>query len=129
MTERWKRHGKHIEPVIQVHSELFFGDQSGEILIGCSHHTHIDAMGMRAAQPFELLLLQNPQQLRLQFERNIANFIQKYRAAVCGLETAYLLRHGACEGALFVTEELAFEQSPGEWLRNSALRRVDPGAG
>ena len=111
MTERRKGNGEHIEAVVEIHSEQLLGDQRGEILIGCGHDAHVDAMGMRAAQPFELLLLQNPQQLRLQFERNIADFIQEQRAAVRRFETADLLRHGAREGAPFVTEELAFEKS------------------
>ncbi len=111
MTERRKRDGKHIEAVIKIHSEQLLGDQRREILIGCGHHAHIDATRIRAAQPFEFLLLQNPQQLRLQFERNIADFIQEQRAAVRRLETAHLLRHRAREGALFMTEELAFEKS------------------
>src|SRR5882724_12974137 len=67
-------------------------------------------MGIGAAQSFKLLLLQNPQQLRLQFERNIADFIQEQRAAIRRFETSDLLRDSSSEGALFMTEELAFEQ-------------------
>ena len=111
MTERRKGDGEHIQAVIEIHSEQLLGDQPGEILIGCRHHAHIDVTGIRAAQPFKLLLLQDAQQFRLQFERNVADFIQEQRAAVRRLETAQLLRHGAREGALFMTEELTFQES------------------
>src|SRR5829696_2847636 len=76
LTEWWKGDGEYIEAVIEIHSEKLLRDQPGEILIGCGHHAYTDAPGMRAAQALELLLLQNAQQLRLQFERNIADFIQ-----------------------------------------------------
>ena len=111
LTERRNGDRKHVQAVIEIHSEPLLGHQRGEVLIGCGHDAHIDATGMRAAQPFEFLLLQDPQQLRLQFERNIADLIQEQRAAVRRLETAHLLRHRAREGALFMTEELAFEES------------------
>src|SRR6266404_6344740 len=113
MTERWNGNRKHIEAVIKIHSEQLLSDQPREVLIGCGHHAHIDTMGIRAAQPFELLLLQNTKQLCLQFERNIADFIQEQGAAVRRLETAQLLRHSAREGALFMTKEFALEESQG----------------
>src|SRR5437879_11030067 len=109
LTERWNGKWKNIDAVVKIHSKFLFGHQRGEVLIRCSYHAHIDAMRIRAAQPFELLLLQNPQQFRLQLERNIADLIQKQRAAVRRLEAAYLLRHSTRECALFMTEELALE--------------------
>src|SRR5882724_1313840 len=111
MTERWTVYGEYIEAVVEIHSEQLLGDQTGEVLIGCGHHAHVDMTGMRAAQSFELLLLQDAQQLRLQLKRNIADFIQEQRAAIRRFEAAQFLRHCAREGAPFVTEELAFEQS------------------
>src|ERR1700682_2987060 len=74
-------------------------------------------MGIGAAQPLELLLLQDSQQFRLQLEGNVADFIQEQRAAVCRLETPDLLRHRAREGALLMTEELALEES--QWDRRT----------
>ena len=65
----------------------------------------------RAAQPLEFLLLQNTQQLRLQFERNIADLIQEQRAAIRRFETAQLLRHRARKGPFFMAEELALQES------------------
>src|SRR5258706_16398756 len=111
MTGRRNGNWNTIKPVIKIHSELLLDDQRAQVLIGCCHHAHIDTMRIRAAQPFKLLLLQDPQQLSLQFQRNIADFIQKQGAPVCRFETANPLRHSSSEGALFVAEELAFEES------------------
>src|ERR1700730_5890745 len=111
LTEWRDRDRKHIEAIIEVHSEQFVGDQLAEILVGRGHDAHVDMMGMRTAQPFELLLLQHPQKLRLQLEWNIAYFIQKECSAVGRLEATYLLRDGAREGALFMTKEVTFQQA------------------
>ncbi len=44
----------------------------------------------------------------------LADFIQKYGAAVGHFQFAFFLRHGAREGALLVAEQLAFEQGFGK---------------
>src|SRR5439155_18708292 len=56
---------------------------------------------------------QDPQELRLHFEWEVLNLIQKDRATVGQLEAADALRHGARERPFLVPEELAFEQSRG----------------
>ena len=66
-------------------------------------------MSPSAAQAFELLLLQDPQQFGLQARRNIAHLVQKQRPFVGQFETANLLRYGSRERASLVTEKLAFE--------------------
>ena len=81
-----------------------------EVRIGGGHQANIHLDGARAAQPLEFVLLQNPQELGLQLERNIANLVKKQRAAMGQLEAADALRDGAGERALFVTEQLAFQK-------------------
>ena len=54
------------------------------------NHPHIDLDCFRAAQPFELLLLNRTQQFRLQFQADVADFIEEERAAVRKLEPAFL---------------------------------------
>src|SRR3984885_1701893 len=67
-------------------------------------------MGTRAAQAFKFLLLQYAQKFGLQRQGNIADLIQEKRAFVCHLETADLLRDGACESALLMAKKFAFQQ-------------------
>ncbi len=65
------------------------------------------------AEALELALLQDAQQLRLQFERDLANLIEEDGALVGELEAADALRDGAGEGAALVPEKFAFEQTGG----------------
>src|SRR5260370_25964872 len=70
-------------------------------------------MGATAAQTLKLLLLQDPQQLRLQGKGNIPYFIQEQCPCVSHFETAHFLSHSSGEGALLVPEEFAFQQVKG----------------
>src|SRR5262249_46625043 len=51
------------------------------------------------------------QEFRLQLERNLANLVEKQRAAVGDLEPPDLLGDGAGKGAFLVAEELTFEEA------------------
>src|SRR5690348_3063275 len=73
----------------------------------------IHVLGPRAAQPLELPLLQDAQELRLQLQRNIANFIQKQRSLIRQLDPANLLSDGAGKGAALVAKQFTFEQATG----------------
>jgi hypothetical protein len=63
-----------------------------------------------AAQAFELLLLQYPQEFGLQCRRNVAHLIQEERTFVGQFETADLLRDRTGERTSLVAERLAFQQ-------------------
>ena len=99
--------GKHIQAIIKVGAKLAVRDLLREVSIGRGHQANIHMDGARAAQPFEFVLLQNPQELGLQFERNIADLVEKQRAAMGQLEAADALRNGAGERALFMAEQFA----------------------
>src|SRR5688500_12720906 len=101
----------HIEAIVQIAAELFVGDHLREVAISRGHETDVDADRPVAAEPLELLLLQDAEKLRLQLERNVSNFIEKQRAAVRELEPSDLLRDGARKRASLVPEELALEKS------------------
>src|SRR5262249_46059180 len=51
----------------------------------------------RASQPLEFSLLRHTQELGLQLQRDLADFIQKHGAVMGKLETSDPLRHGARE--------------------------------
>ena len=71
---------------------------------------HVDADGLAAADPLELPLLQDAQQLDLRLERQLADLVEEQRPAVRQLEPPLAPLHGAGEGALLVTEQLALDQ-------------------
>ena len=62
----------------------------------------------------------------MQFERYIADFIQKQRSLVRQLESSNLLSYGAGERAPLVAKQLAFEKAQEGWRRNSPLQTRDP---
>src|SRR5215471_6681738 len=67
-----------------------------------------------ASQTLELLLLQNAQQLGLQRERKIPDFIQKQCAGVGHFETANFLRDCSSKRTLLVSKEFALQQVEGD---------------
>src|SRR3984957_20372322 len=89
---------------------------------GCDH-TDVHPDGLRTAQPLELALLKHSQQLGLQTEGHVADFIQEERAVIGVLETPDALSDGASEGALDVTKELGFEQTRGKRPAVDGLQR------
>jgi hypothetical protein len=108
-----RRYGdrKHVQAVVQVVAEVLRFDHLVEMPVRRSDHSHVDSDRPRPAESLELLLLQHPEQLRLQLERDLAHLVQEERATVGHLETADLLRDGARKRPPLVTEELALEQS------------------
>src|SRR5690606_19398395 len=62
----------------------------------------------------DFTLLQYPQQFDLGGSRQIADFVEKQRAAIRDLEPAFLLRNRAGERASLVTEQFAFHQLLGQ---------------
>jgi len=49
----------------------------------CSgNNSHVHLVSPVAAKPLEFLLLQDPQQFRLQLQRDVAHFIQEERALI-----------------------------------------------
>jgi len=63
-----------------------------QIAVGGSYYPDVYAVGSTVSETFELLFLQDSQQLGLQCQRNIANLIQKERSLVGELEAPDFLR-------------------------------------
>src|SRR5260370_2351462 len=103
--------GKQVQTIGKITSELFFGDQLGEVGIRGRQYANIDALSASTAQALKFLLLQNSQKLGLQFERYIADLIQKQRSLVRQLESSNPLGYGACKRAFLMTKQLAFEKA------------------
>jgi len=74
LSQLWQGDGKHIQAVIKIAAEFIPTDQHPQIAMGGCNQADIDVMGSSASKPFELLFLQNPQQLWLQCQRKIPHF-------------------------------------------------------
>src|SRR6516225_7148298 len=70
-------------------------------------------MRSSTSQTLELLLLQDPQQLGLQRQRHISDFVQEQSPTVSHFKAADFLRKGPSKRAFFVAEEFAFQQVKG----------------
>ena len=71
-----------IQPVIQILAETALGDRLAQSHIGRRNDPHIDADRLTAADPHDLALLQEAQQMALQIHRHVADLVQEQRAAV-----------------------------------------------
>src|SRR5271156_3197060 len=79
----------------------------------CCNQADVAAMRPAASRTLAFLLLQDPQQLRLQHQRKIPYFIEEQCPRVSHFETAICPRDGPGEGPLFLPQELAFQQVEG----------------
>src|SRR5262245_7993689 len=101
-----RRHGKRydFQPVIQIAAKGTGGDRLIEVPIGRGDEPKVDADAACAADAFELMILEHAKQLGLQFERKLADFVEKDGSAFRGFELPFLLGDGAGKRAPFVPE-------------------------
>jgi hypothetical protein len=69
----------------------------------------------------DLALLDEAEQLHLQFQRHFADFVQEQRAAICQLNFASFICKRAGEGALDMSKQLGLQ----EVLRNGTIVDCD----
>ncbi len=117
LSQRRKLDREHIEPVKQVCAKSAIPHHLRQILIRGCYDANIHSNRAGAAKPLKLLFLQNSQELWLQFERQIADLIQKQCSLVGELKAARGLRQGSGEGSTLVAKQLVFEQSA--WHRRA----------
>src|SRR5262245_17724603 len=85
-------------------------DHLGEVAVRRDDQADVDLDRSRAAEAFELPLLEHAEKLRLELEGKFSHLVQKERPAVGELEATDLLSNGSGEGASLVAEEVALEE-------------------
>src|SRR5580700_3697413 len=88
-----------------------------------AYEPDVDAGGRVAAEPLERSFLQDAQQLRLQSEAKIADFVEKQRGIVRCFQAASPQRKGSRESPAFVAKKLILNQC----LRQVRARERDQG--
>ena len=78
------------KPVEEILAELAAAHQRLEVGVGGGDQADVDLDRVDAAQPHELLLLDDPQELRLGLDRDVADLVEEDRAVVGDLEQALL---------------------------------------
>ena len=104
IAKRWQVNRVDVEPVIQVAAELPFGDHLFQVPVRGGNQAGIGSNGFVAADAFELLVLQDAQNLGLHHRRHVADFVEEQRAVVAQLELAdpFAIRPG--KGAFLMAE-------------------------
>src|SRR5437870_9170676 len=113
LAQRWNFERKHDEPIEQILPEAAGSHSFFQIAVGGGNDAHVDLARARVADAFNLLLLQDPQQLGLHGQRDFPNFVEKERAAVGEFEPPELVAQRARERAAHVPKEFAFERFSG----------------
>src|ERR1035438_3470547 len=110
IAERRHVYVEYVEPVEEIGAEMTLGNGLARIVIGCRQHTHVHILLGTGAEAAEFALFDDTEELGLGPRRHFADFVQKQRAPVGQLEAtgSPLGRAGKC--ALFVAEDLAFDE-------------------
>ena len=119
LAQRRQVDGEDVQPIVQVLAELALGGHGLQVLIGGGDQPDVHLGFTGGAQPPDLAILQHAQQLGLERERHVADFVQQQRAAVGQFETSLAGHQRAGKRALFVAEQLAFNQRPRAAPRSS----------
>ena len=94
----------HIESVEEVFAEPILLDLLLQALVRGGHHANIHLQALMTADPFESLLLEDPEQLGLHRLRNVADLVQEDRPLVGQLEPALAAGIGRGKRSLLVAE-------------------------
>src|SRR5260370_27166349 len=110
-SQSWQSNRKHVEPIVEILAEFFLSDFFAQVAIRGGDDAHVHSDWRSPAHTIELAFLENAKQLNLGFCGEFANFVQKNRSAVGQLEPPQSLGDGSAEGALFMAEQLAFNEA------------------
>jgi hypothetical protein len=96
--------------MIEIAAKAALLHQVLEIMVGSGHNAHIHGDLFASAQAVIRHAIEHAQQLYLDLQVEIADFIQEKRTFVGHFKEARLLGIGPAEGAFFITKKLAFHQ-------------------
>ena len=82
LAQRRQRHRDHVEPVIEVLAELTLLHGRVQLAVRRGDDAHVDGDRLRPAHALEGALLEEPQQLRLQLVRDVADLVEQHGPAV-----------------------------------------------
>src|SRR5208283_3108109 len=123
LLERRRLDAHDVDAVVEVLAELAFGHELGEILVSGEDEPRAQGNELAGTEAAELHLLQHAKKLDLGKEAEVANFVEKKRAAAGLLEVAFARADSAGEGAFFVAKEFGLDQG----LRDRAAGDGDEG--
>src|SRR6185437_5331608 len=109
-----QRDGEHAQPVVKIATELLLFDHAFEVPIGGGDDSYVGLNALATSDSLKLLALQHSKNLGLGQRRHVSDFVEEKRSAGTLLKGADPPPVGAGEGALFVTEQFAFQEHLGD---------------
>ena len=103
-----------LQPIEQILAKVATLHRLPQIAVGRGHDADVRLEQPGAAEPLELALLQDAQELGLRRQAHLADLVEEQHAAGGQLDLARLGLLRAREGATLVAEELGLEQLLGE---------------
>src|SRR4051794_31033568 len=110
LAERLNREPHDIEPKIQILPKAAFANHRRQIAMRRRDDSQINRNRFNAADRHDRALLNAPQQFRLHSQRQLADFVEKQRAAIGTANKAQCCRDGASECPLHMTEKLRLHE-------------------
>src|SRR6188474_3064387 len=105
---------KYIQPVIKIRTKGAFAYRFSEIAIGCGNNADIDVDSSTTAHLFKLAFFKHSQQLGLQVERQLTNFVEENGAAVSNFKTSRPSSPGTGKRTFLMTKQLTLDQWSGK---------------
>ena len=102
--------GKDEDAVKEIAAKFIFLDQVFEVAVRGDDDANIDLDGLVATDALDFAFFQDAEKFGLHGDGHVANFIEKKRAAFGLFEFAGVAAGRAGEGALFVAEQLGFDE-------------------
>ena len=113
LSERWDPQRHDPQTVVEILAKLLLHHGLPKILIGGGDHPGIGSPGFAFTDPLEGPLLENPQELDLQGQGKIADFVEKDGASCRQLEAAGPIANGTGKSTPNMTKELTLEEISG----------------
>ena len=110
LTQGWRTHLHHIEPLIEILAELPFAHKLRQVTVRRRYEPNITLQLLLAPDTHETAALQNTQQYRLHIKGHLTDLIQKERAPVRLQEKTVRAFNGIRERALLVSEETILQK-------------------
>ncbi len=110
LSQRWNVDLDHGEPVIQVQPEMPGFALGPQIPVRCGYDPHVQGQVLQPPAPPERALFQHPQELRLKTQVQLSDLVQEQGSSLGLFEQTFLAGFGVGERALFIAEQLAFNQ-------------------
>src|SRR5258708_36630966 len=101
---------KYVQPIEQIRPKDAVRDCALEFPVGWGHHAPVGRDRLRPANAVEFAFLDYPQERNLRLSGQLADFVQKYRAAFRQFKAALAALHRSRESASLMAEKFGSNQ-------------------